>query len=259
MRCLFFSTLFFIFICAAQGIICEDKKGGVFTLITTLYNEKDSERVQEYVFCLEKNIAYGSINAIYVLYDTSKDDKEVKILHYLKTKPVKIRYIDHRPSYQDCFDIANGLPSGTRVIVSNADIYFNETLAHLDRYDFENKFLALTRWNILEDGSLEIFKQYDENGEFREKTSARSHDTWIFQVPLPKFKNVENIMLGTMGCEIAMIANVIDAGFIVLNPCLTIQCCHFHLSGIRNYIRNTAYKISPILNIPWVSLPYCVY
>jgi hypothetical protein len=158
-----------------------------------------------------------------VLYDVTDDDDDNFLFNYLKTRPVKISLIKGRATYGDFFKIANEKYPSSKIIVTNADIFFNETLWALKDYDLTNKFLALTRWDVLADGSLKMRRDRD------------SQDTWIFSTPLKKFKN-DNVMLGVVGCDPEIAYHAHESGLRVINPCLTIRCCHLHLSNIRNYV-----------------------
>lgn len=205
-----------------------------FVLILSLYNETDQARMQEYITCLENNLKHNSIKKIHILYDIAKDDQKNELFNYLKTKPVAINLIKGRPTFGSCFNFANSTYPNSKIILSNADIYFNETLALLDTYDLINKFLALTRWDVQKDGSLKIFKQsYKE--EFDLRKSSTSQDVWIFETPLKKFKR-DDFQLGTFKCDSAIAYQAWDSKLEVINPCLSIQCCHLHLSQIRNWI-----------------------
>jgi hypothetical protein len=206
-----------------------------FKLITTLYNETNPIRAQEYIACLEKNLQHQDIDDICVLYDTSKDSQNSTdnyVYTFSKNNRIKIVTIHDRPTYGYCFDIANTLFPNSNIILSNADIYFNQTLSLLNNYNLANKFLVLTRWNITPAG-LKIFKQYCR-GEFQQLWSELSQDVWIFQTPIKHFPK-DDFKLGTMQCDSFIAYQATISGLTVLNPCLSIQCCHLHLSGIRNY------------------------
>ncbi|MFA5306442.1 MAG: hypothetical protein WC365_03250 [Candidatus Babeliales bacterium] len=202
-----------------------------FKLLTTLYNEKNDQRATEFITCMENNLRNSSIDTIHVLYDTAKDDKQGSvILTYLKSRNITISYIPERATYGDFFKLANERYSRCKIIVSNADIFFNETLTALEPYDVSNKFLTLTRWNVDRDGTLVAF---DPTGGCQ--------DTWIFQTPLPKFEN-DAIKIGILECEHAIAYQAKQSGLELCNPSLSIQCCHLHLSEIRNYARTTPYR-----------------
>lgn len=202
-----------------------------FKLITTLYHETNETRCLEYITCIEKNLQNPLIDTIYVIYETTKDKAYGnKLLDYLKSKKIKITYTTERPSYGVFFELANKEYPNSKVIVSNADIFFNETLNSLTHYDLRNKFLALTRWNVAQDGTLT---------ECSPRGSCQ--DTWIFQTPLPPFENTA-IKLGTWGCEHAIAYQAQKSGLFVANPSRSIQCCHLHLSEYRAGSQKASYE-----------------
>lgn len=229
-----------VFVCIADA--SSDK----FVMITSLYNEKEEARIAEYVECMEKNLAHPGIGSIYVLYDTSKDDHEKSILlDYLRAQPITIHYISGRPTYHQCFELANVLHPDQRIIISNADIYYNETLDLLDTYDLTDRFLALTRWNVQADGSLKIY-MWPNNVQ-----AIGSQDAWIFKTPIKAFED-KTIPIGVPHCDARIAYQARHSGLKVLNPCLSLQCCHVHLSGIRHWIALPRPK--EMMQVPWCTL-----
>ncbi len=244
---LFLGSCLFIVFGISQKNICVASDPGKFNLITVLYNEKNAKRVDEYISCFEKNLAHECIDEICVVYDRSGDFGETVVLDFLKSKHIKIVYVDGRPSYGFCFDLANKIFPDSKVILSNADIYFNETLNLLSDYDLTNKFLAITRWAILEDGRIEPY--VDKQG----KPNIFSQDTWIFKTPLKKFKN-DAIEIGVPACDGRIAFQARKEGLQILNPCLSVQCCHLHASEIRNYSFSNIQK-HEVLSVGWEKLP----
>lgn len=223
-----------------------------YSLITFLYNEKNEERLFEYIECLEKNLEHKLIDDIHIFYDMCQDDTHNTLLQYLQQRPVILHYLNNRPTFNDCFSLAQTICKNTRIIIANADIYFNDTLHALTTYDLAGKFLGLTRWNITKDGTLEIFKQYHPDGSFWDYSSASSQDAWLFQTPLVSFENAD-IQLGTMSCDSRIAYHAQKAGLMLENPCLSVQCCHLHLSPIRNYCPIISHE--PLQVIYWSELP----
>jgi hypothetical protein len=199
-------------------------------LITVLYNETHPQRMQEYITCLEKNLQHPSIDKIIILYDTTKDDAINALFEYLKTKEVEIIFIKGRPSFASCFRLANELFPQNKVILSNADIYFNETLTQLEEYDLSKKFLAITRKELGVQGNLCYMRSWPA----RYGSSEASQDVWIFSTPvfIPKR---EDILLGTWHCESEIAFQAVHHGLKVINPYFSIDCIHLHLSQVRHY------------------------
>ncbi|HEV2600760.1 MAG TPA: hypothetical protein VGT41_00545 [Candidatus Babeliales bacterium] len=242
-----------IAVACSAGLLANIDNG--FVLITVLYNETNAERIAEYIECFERNRMHTSIDSIHVIYDTVKDEGNNVILDHLIQSGVAISYVQGRVPYAYCFDLANRLYPNRRIILSNADIYFNDTLTLLDRYDFTDLFFALTRWDVRQDGSLEIFKQYNKEGKFWPDASIRSQDVWMFQTPLRAF-NRSDIFMGTMQCDSRIAFQAASSGLAVINPCLTIQCCHLHLSDVRNYDKSDRYTEHHLMQgVAWSQLP----
>jgi len=194
-----------------------------FTLITILYNETNPERIAEYITCLKKNCEHQLIDNIHVIYDTAKDNlsNENPIYEYITSHKISISVVKGRPSYNHCFEIAHKFYPNQFIILANADIYFNETLMLLSTYDFTNKFIALTRWDILNNGQLKI-------------AHCISYDSWIFKTPLCPI-NAEYIKIGTNECDHLIAYEAQKAGLHVINPCFSVYSTHLHLSWVRNY------------------------
>lgn len=221
-----------------------EKSDPQFVLITMLYNEKNKNRIDEYITCLKRNLEHPLIKTIHILYDTTTDSEVTVIKDFLNNHQLPITFINRRGTYQDCFDLANNHYPNKTIIIANADIYFNYTLNYLLNYDLTNKFLAVTRWDELSDGTLKLFGHHVSD----------TQDAWIFKTPLKQFAN-KDIQMGVLDCDgrIAFQAN--QAGLKLLNPCKTLQCCHLHLSNVRNYgSRNGSYPWHEALLIPWSDL-----
>jgi len=105
-------------------------KSKKFVLITVLHNEHVGERVEEYITCLKRNLNHKMIEKIHVIYDSSNDKKteEHPLLDYLQRLEIELAYVDVRPTFDSLFSIANTVYPYKKVIISNADIYFNQTL-----------------------------------------------------------------------------------------------------------------------------------
>ncbi len=204
--------------------IPTSKKSKNFILITSLYNECNQNRLYEYLTCLEKNLSNEQIKEIHVFYDTTKDieSKNFILLEKLKkNKSIKITYGKKRPTFDLLFTLSNKIYPCENIIISNADIYFDSTLNLLSNYDLENKFLWLTRWNVLANKKVEKDLHY-------------CADTWIFKTPIKKIDTI-GLELGTWHCDSRIIIEASKASLIVSNPSLDIKCFHLHLSNIRHY------------------------
>ncbi len=229
-----------------------------FLLLTHLYNETHRQRAFEYIDCLEKNLKHPLITKVHVIYDTSLDNEGENIIRpYLESKNITMTNVQERPSFGFCFQLVNELYPGWEIILSNADIYFNKTLHTLEDYDLKDKFLALTRWEVTQANELNLFWLRDANGFFRLDYAETSQDVWIFETPIRKFRK-DFFSLGTWNCDYVIGYFAREVGLTVLNPCLTIQSCHKHLSCKRNYTPGVVYDYEvshgELMRIPFAIL-----
>ncbi len=206
-------------------------------LITSLYNETNSERACEYIECLRSNLTHPLISKIHVFYDTSNDHKTLdsRIYNFITIHPkITIDYCTTRPSFGALFNCANSKYREKTIIVSNADIYFNDTLHLIAPIDFSKKVFALGRWNVTKNGTLELaMEDFCVGDEVWHQPSACSQDSWIFKSPLTI--HADDIILGTPHCDHYLAYRLAMSGYEVYNPSKSVQCCHLHLSNIRNY------------------------
>ncbi len=223
-----------------------------FILITSLYNEVNPERQQEYLECLTKNLSHPDIEHIHVFYDTSKDaEGDLDILSFLKSQPVSLTLIHERPTFRRIFSFVNKEYPNRKVMIANADIFFDDTLHPLCSWNLQNLFLALTRWNILANGELEGHPFY-----YGGRPVTCSQDTWIFQTPIKVF-DVKGIGIGTLHCDGYIAYRAAGARYKVFNPCLSIVTHHFHVSCVRHWLDVKANE--PQLELPWCTLENPVY
>jgi hypothetical protein len=195
-----------------------------FVLMVGFYRDPDPVRMRELLTCLSHNLGNALIDEMHVHVEERQPGRKYYLLEeYPVLAHPKVRLVDHgrRVSYWALFDRANQKCSGRRVIIANADIYFDNSLAQLDRTSLEGKLLCLSRWDVQPDGSTHLFAH------------TFSQDAWIFQAPMRPFKN--DFLLGLPRCDNRIAWEAQRAGLAVSNPSHTVRAYHLHLSGIRNY------------------------
>lgn len=192
-----------------------------FVLITSLYNETESLRMEELMYCLNSNLSNDSIGEVVVLYDISRDDKNNKVLKALESFPqVSLHKVPGRPTFSECFSLAGREYAGRDIIVANADIYFDSSLLKINFDKIAEQFLVLSRYN--DDGSHASLKPITNSQDLPNFLSA---DAWLFRSPVkrPFFADYK---LGTMYSDSFLNTNLIGSGIKALNPCLEIKACH---------------------------------
>ena len=237
-------AFFFIFTFICNCIYAEK-----FILMTTLYNEQRETRYSEFLTCLDKNTENEFIKRIIILYEGNLGDffyKKLADVAFLNDK-IAIQIIESRPSFAEFFYIANCSYKNEKIIISNADIYFDNTIDLLTTRYLEGKFIALTRWDL------------DVNGQYRlkdrELPSTPSQDSWFFLSPIRDF--FADIQIGILGCDPSIAYYAFKAGLKVLNPSKAVCSYHVHTSNIRTYIDYDLQKydnIHPFLFLKQIGL-----
>lgn len=212
-------------------------------LIVPYYIDKNIERNKELIYCLEKNLQAG-FDSIFILSEVDThviySNVDKNILNNYKGN-LYFKKIDSRPSFNDFFRISHldYFKDYTQKLffISNSDIYFDDLGKVEDFYaEVEDKkytVLALTRWDILQDGSSVYLNRAD------------SQDSWIFYDKIDFFLK-KDFNMGVLGCDCGLSYALRSENYNVLNPSETIKTYHYHISNIRNYNEHTR------LNIPYL-------
>jgi hypothetical protein len=201
-------------------------------LITSYYNSNNEERQKELDLCLQKNIENNYIEKIYLLNDKiyglsflPEDKRKEKIIQIIVDDNNK-----NRLGFDYAISFINTNLHGKKCILSNSDIYFDDTLKELINYNLNNVFCAITRYenNIL----------YNPN----RRDLSSSQDTWIFLSPLKLNLNNCKFKFGHPGCDnrIAYLAK--QSNYQVINPAKTIKTHHLHKISFRKYNENDRVK-----------------
>lgn len=196
-------------------------------LVTTYYKPENSNRSLEIDKCLFKNYNNKYIHKIYLLndfiYDLPFEDKKNKIkqiiVDFKSAKKLK---------YSESIRFINNELKDNIIILSNSDIYFDNSLSKINNFNITNNFFALLRYDEDIKGNKHIFKNYDI-------PRNDSQDCWIFRSPLNVDLNKLDFTFGTLGCD-SIFANIVhESGIQVSNPCYDIITTHVHNSNIRTY------------------------
>jgi hypothetical protein len=197
-------------------------------LVTTYYKTSNENRNNEINKCLKKNFENKYIDKIYLLNNKEYD---INFIDNYKTKIKQVIIstdINYKLKYKDAILFINEYLKNKICILSNSDIYFNETLSLVNNNNINNNLFALLRYDENEDGNLSIFKLYDIPRD-------DSQDCWIFKSPLNINLNKLNFSLGTLGCDSVFAYIVHDSGLKISNPSLDIVSVHVHITSYRTY------------------------
>jgi hypothetical protein len=206
----------------------------MINLFTSYYKDKNEERQKEIDFCLEKNIKNTFINRVYILSEVENipfnDDKIEIILH-------------KRPTFKDFFIIINNVSNDKDFnILTNSDIFLDETVKEIKNIMNKSMVLSLLRWEYGENPKINIMR-------------SDCQDTWIW---IGKMKELEysDFYLGKLGCDNRIAWEFKNKGFILRNPCSLIKTYHVHNTNVRNYKETLVGQKDHINNKDVVEKPY---
>ncbi len=196
-------------------------------LFTTWYEERVPQRRSEYELCIQANLACRVLNGVIVLDESG---------HLAVCEPSAMVFpIVTRPTYADFFSWINNVAGPNDLsIIANTDMAFDDSLAMLLEFDWpERTVFALSRWDVLVDGTAKLFEHGD------------SQDCWIFKGKVPE--RIGQFPIGVYDCDNKIAWELQQAGYRVLNPSLSLKTYHHHLSGYRSYEQKPApdYGIRP--------------
>jgi hypothetical protein len=200
----------------------EPTKSAALILLVGFYEDADANRRHEFLECLRRNIDNDHFDEIHVFVEERRSTKELSKAYPLLTA-TKIRLVSHRRRvrYRALFEYANRRLPRRRVVIANADIFFDHTLEELVGSDLRGRLLCLSRWDVQPDGMARFFEH------------PGSQDAWIFETPIRKF--FCDFPLGVPDCDRRLAWEAERAGLALSNPSRTLRAIHLHLSQVRRY------------------------
>lgn len=216
------------------------KYSNTITLLQQFHIPKNEERYQEIKTVLKKNIENKHINHIYLLNERKYTKEELG----LTTIPNHLHQviIDTRLSFYITFKFAQRYCRNSWVVLSNNDIYFDNTVLQIpimlkkQRHKDKSRFLTLLRYEVKDVATNEavLYKKYRDGSP-----KHNCQDTWAFytnELPFITDKKLLNIQLGRPGCD-NRIAYVLHKYFNyqLINVPSKIKSYHYHSSQYRTY------------------------
>lgn len=184
-------------------------------LLTGLYEDADLRRRSELLECLKRNVENDQLDEIHLFAEESLGvDKLLTAYPLLAAAKIGLIAQSRRVTYRDLFAYANDRLPGRRVIIANADIFFDHTLVRIGDDDLSGKLLCLSRWDVQPDGSACFFDH------------PASQDAWIFQAPIREF--LCDFHLGVPGCDNRLAWEAEHAGLVLSNPSRSLRAYHLH-------------------------------
>jgi len=186
-------------------------------LLIDYYKNPRPERSAEIDFCFNENINTKEFDFIHIFKSSDLPDTEIP-------KNVIINEVNTRLTYQYYFEYAkNNIPSDDIVVLSNSDIFFDESILKTKDIDLSDKVLALTRFcpylgHWTNDNNILIpYHSHD-----------RSQDVWVWKNPLKYTGDDFNFGIGIIGCDNKLAFQLHKHGYQVWNPSFSIITYHKH-------------------------------
>lgn len=211
-------------------------------LITQFFSPSAKKRFQEIKDSLIMNCACSSIDKIILINEKDYSNEWKNIKNSSKIHQV---ITGRRLTYGDFLSyVCETVPENVFTILSNADIYFDESLTNLWKINLKDRMLALLRWD--DDG-----RGPDHSTIFGPR--ADSQDTWIFLSDSIRQTawNLSDFdfQLGQAGCDNAFAGSILRNRFIITNPAMTIKSYHLHNSNVRTYDKKDYIRAPLYINL----------
>ena len=195
-------------------------------LFTTWHPEGDPHRRGEYETCLRRNLDLPVIGEVCVIAEGG--ERPPVESHRLMT-----RHAADRPAYQDFFDWINQVAAPSDIsILANADIWFDSSIAVVDRALGPHECYALARW--------------EDHGVFNRNDSQ---DTWVFRGGVARVR--ADFPMGVPRCDNRLLYELQEAGYAVRNPALSVPTRHAHAGSRPEYAQSGGNFVEPPYRYMW--------
>lgn len=187
-------------------------------LVIHFCNEKRVDRLNEFLFCLQKNLDNPIFDVIHCLCM----DGVVLPDTMLAREHLKVVPVSSRPTFTELVEYANKNVSGVAAI-ANLDIFFdiNSKWSEAELYvsDNRNVVLALSRTEYVDEHTKFLDPNLSALGY------ATAQDAWVFMAPI-KVSDCD-FEIGTMGADNAFADRLKKSGYYPMNYGTRYKIFHF--------------------------------
>lgn len=209
-------------------------------LITQWYTDSNPQRQAEIDYCIQSHLTSPFDQITLVISDKEK-------FPWTDTRFRVVISPNPRPTFGELFQIGQAsADANTVTVIANSDIVFTQTAQLLRRLPISHA-VTLARWNVhsfrgvntnLSDSSL----QHDPFG---------SQDVWAIRGSVSEMLTTIPFAPGVMGCDHALGFRLMQAGYQLFNPALTIRTYHVHTIDTRQAVNKQS------VPEPGVYIPVC--
>ena len=197
-------------------------------MITQFFKAKKADRMAEITKCLVNNLLCPFVDKTVLL---TEEDMSA---HIPKPSPEKVlqEIVKKRLTYAMVIKwIKEKAPPNTICVFANSDIYLDITWSAVWSTKLEGRFLSLLRYEAVEgvpnDQHILFGPRPDSQDTWAILSDSVKEKTW-------KYEDLD-FPFGKAGCDNAINMEMLRAGFLVVNPSLTIKTHHVHESPLRTY------------------------
>ena len=201
---------------SGEGVAQEEEVPVV--LITQFYAPADAALSRDVTEALEINLRNPAISEVLLLTERYFDFSALPFAH-----KVRQRVIGARLTFADAFRSANSAYRNWHVIIANADICFDETLAIVTRADLEGRVLALSKWKRKRGGAG---GRPSTGGTDRLLLVLRteSQDAWLFRSPIREGVILKSrFNLGAVRCDNRLAKVLKEENYEVVGPVFAVH------------------------------------
>lgn len=189
------------------------------------------------LYCLYQNLSNERIDKLVLFTDNCEFDT-------IFNKKLIVVPIQTRLSYKMWMDYADKEYPEDIKILSNSDVYFNESLSFLDKInEWENRLYVLTRKDLTKDGNIVPSRgNYNPNNTIQINPEI-CQDAWIYKNKIKSGFN-NDYCLGVMGCDNSIRIYAQYSGIEVFSLFNHVELIHVDWRSSKNYTQAEPY-ISP--------------
>jgi len=237
-------------------------------LLTTVYLPKVGHEIghtREVLAALAVNVENPLIATVHVLLEAHSGNCSVlKGLMENATKRRLTRFpkvicteISHQPTYSSLFEYANSsIPEGL-VMLSNADVAFDETLALMPDVNATTQSHVISVFPPQYEGAFrDVFQEpCTHRAERQCGMSSSSWDVYVFKPPLPSrlLEYDLNFTMNIDSAEFYAAGALNGSGMKLTNPCMLVKASHWHCFSQKMH-RHFPKRLLP--HPPWGSFRF---
>lgn len=189
-------------------------------LYTTLYNNYRCRH--DWIEAFERNLMRTDVQSYNVFFEQWDGGlSKTNFWEFLNSPKVRVLNTPTRPYYSQFINDANQHYPNDIIVILNADIYFDDTISMLQSLLNDKTCCVLTR-----------IDRHPQNGVWQILVNCTSADVWGFKTPIMPIE--ADIIPGITGCDAYFNKKISNAGYRMINPCLSIRAYHNHFDGSRN-------------------------